>query len=84
VKAFEWPSKYAGKPFWDTTAIGRKESEMSIKQIDKIAARQFPMVGVAMPDEIKMPVDDLTELSVTQKRQKSYDRIDGASAHDRS
>jgi membrane dipeptidase len=58
VKAFEWRSKHAGKPFWDTTAIGRKESEMSIEQIDKIAARKFPMVGVAMPDEIKMSVDD--------------------------
>lgn len=58
VKAFEWRSKHAGKPFWDTSAIGRKEAELSIEQIDKIAARQFPMVGVAMPEEIKMSVDD--------------------------
>lgn len=58
VKAFEWRSKHAGKPFWDTSAIGRKESELTIEQIDKIAARQFPMVGVAMPEEIKMSADD--------------------------
>jgi membrane dipeptidase len=54
VKVFEWVTKRAGKPFWDTTDIGRKEAAMSLEELDKLAAPQFPMVGTAAPDEIKL------------------------------
>ena len=47
VKVFNWRTKHAGKPFWDTTDIGRKEAGMTIEEIDRLAAPQFPMVGVA-------------------------------------
>ena len=53
VKVFDWRTKHAGKPFWDTTDIGRKEAAMSIEQLDALAAPQFPMVGVDAPDDIK-------------------------------
>jgi len=53
VKVFNWRTEHAGKPFWDTTEIGRKEAAMTIEEIDKLAAPQFPMVGVNAPDEIK-------------------------------
>ena len=56
-KMFDWRTAHAGKPFWDRTAIGKKEAEMSIEQIDKIAARAFPMVGVGAPEELKFDVD---------------------------
>ena len=53
VKVFKWRTEHAGKPFWDTTDIGRKEDGMTIEEIDKLAAPQFPMVGIAAPEDLK-------------------------------
>jgi membrane dipeptidase len=58
VKVFNWRTEHAGKPFWDTTDIGQKESTMTIEQLDAIAAPQFPMVGVDAPDEIRFTPED--------------------------
>jgi membrane dipeptidase len=49
-----WRTEHAGKPFWDMTDIGRKEAGMTIEDLDKLAAPQFPMVGVNAPDDIKL------------------------------
>lgn len=57
VKMFNWRTEHAGKPFWDSSAIGQKEAQMSIEDIDRIAGRGYPMVGVAAPDSVKMTVD---------------------------
>ena len=54
VKVFNWRTEHAGKPFWDTSDIGRKEAAMSIEELDALAAPQFPMVGVAAPEAIKL------------------------------
>lgn len=54
VKVFNWRTEHAGKPFWDTTDIGRKEAGMTIEELDKLAAPSFPMVGVNAPDELKL------------------------------
>jgi membrane dipeptidase len=53
VKVFKWVTERAGKPFWDTTEIGRKEAGMTIEEIDKLAAPQFPMVGQPAPEDLK-------------------------------
>lgn len=53
-KVFEWRTARAGKPFWDTSAIGRKQAGMSIGEIDALAAPHFPMIGVPAPDEIRL------------------------------
>ena len=53
VKVFNWRTEHAGKPFWDTTDIGRKEAGMGIEELDRIVAPQFPMVGINAPEEIK-------------------------------
>lgn len=58
VKVFDWRTKHAGKPFWDTTDIGRKEAQMTIEELDRLAAPTFPMVGVAAPEDIKMTSDE--------------------------
>ena len=58
VKVFDWRAKHEGKPFWDTTGIARKGASMSIEEIDRIVAPQFPMVGVPAPEELKMTPDD--------------------------
>jgi membrane dipeptidase len=54
VKVFNWRTEHAGKPFWDTTDIGRKEAGMTIEELDQLAAPTFPMVGVNAPDELKL------------------------------
>jgi membrane dipeptidase len=53
VKVFNWRTAHAGKPFWDTTDIGRKEAAMSIEELDKLAAPMFPMVGINAPEDLK-------------------------------
>jgi len=53
-RVFEWNTAHAGKPFWDTTDIGRKEASMTIEQLDRLVAPQFPMVGGTAPDDIKV------------------------------
>ncbi|MGH9160097.1 MAG: dipeptidase [Vicinamibacteraceae bacterium] len=58
VKVFDWRTKHAGKPFWDTTEIGRKEASMTIEQLDLLVAPQFPMVGIDAPDDIKLTPDE--------------------------
>jgi membrane dipeptidase len=58
VKMYNWRTERTGKPFWDTTAIGRKEAAMSIEEIDRIAGRGYPQAGVPAPDSVKMSVDD--------------------------
>jgi membrane dipeptidase len=52
-RVFKWRTEHAGKPFWDTTKIGRKEAGMGIEELDRIVAPQFPMVGVKAPEEMK-------------------------------
>jgi membrane dipeptidase len=54
VKVFKWRTEHAGKPFWDTTDIGRKEAAMTIEELDALAAPQFPMIGVNAPEDIKL------------------------------
>src|SRR5438876_9419110 len=58
VKVFDWRTRHAGKPFWDTTDIGRKEALMTIEELDRLAAPAFPMVGIAAHEEIKITADE--------------------------
>jgi membrane dipeptidase len=52
VKAFQWRTEHAGKPFWDTTEIANRKEQMTIEEIDRKVAPQFPMVGLNMPDNV--------------------------------
>jgi membrane dipeptidase len=54
VKLFNWATQHAGKPFWDTTDIGRKEAGMTLEQLDALVAPRFPMVGLDAPDDLKL------------------------------
>ena len=58
VKAFDWRTKHAGKPFWDTSEIAGRKGQMTIEEIDRKVAPQFPMVGLKMPDEVLFSPDD--------------------------
>ena len=54
-RVFDWRTQHAGKPFWDTARVN--SSDLSIEQIDKMVAPQFPMLGSQAPDELKFTVD---------------------------
>lgn len=58
VKAFEWRTKHAGKPFWDTTEIANRKEPQTIEEIDRKVAKQFPMVGLNMPDDVLFSPED--------------------------
>jgi membrane dipeptidase len=58
VKAFEWRTRHAGKPFWDTSEIARNKQVMTIEEIDRKVAPQFPMVGLNMPDDVLFAPED--------------------------
>lgn len=55
-KVFDWHTQHAGKPFWDTTAIGKEP--LTIEEVDRKVAPQFPMVGIDCPEELKFTADD--------------------------
>jgi membrane dipeptidase len=55
-KVFDWRTQHAGKPFWDTARVN--SANLSIEDIDKIVAPQFPMLGSNAPDSLKFTVDD--------------------------
>lgn len=57
VRVFDYRKKATGKTFWDRSAIGKKEEGLSIEQIDRIVAPQFPMMGSDAPDDIKLTPD---------------------------
>jgi membrane dipeptidase len=57
-KAFDWRTKHAGKPFWDTSEIAGRKGQLTIEEIDRKVAPQFPMVGLNMPDDVLFSPDD--------------------------
>jgi membrane dipeptidase len=59
VKMFEYRKKMSsGKAFWDKSAVGAREGRLSIEEIDKLVAPQFPMVGIDAPAELLMTPED--------------------------
>ena len=57
-KAFDWATAHAGKAFWDTSAILARGTQVPIAEIDKLVGPQFPMLPAAIPQEIRLTVDD--------------------------
>jgi membrane dipeptidase len=55
---FDDQTQRAGKPFWDTKAIGSREANLSIHEIDKLLASQYRGEGRGGPDELIFTVDD--------------------------
>jgi membrane dipeptidase len=55
---FEYRTKQAGRAFWDTHDIGKKEAELSIFDIDRIVGPSYPMVGIDAPEQMKLTVDE--------------------------
>jgi membrane dipeptidase len=57
-RQFEWLTKNAGKPFWDTSDVAGDRSRLSMAEIDKRLAPQFPMIEARAPEELLMSVDE--------------------------
>lgn len=57
-KAFEWGVAHAGKAFWDTSAILQRGTQVPIGELDKIVGPQFPMAPAAIPQDIRLTVDE--------------------------
>ncbi len=58
-KAFDYRTQHTGgKAFWDTSAITERGARLGIYEIDKLVAPQFPMLPFALPDDVRMTVDD--------------------------
>jgi membrane dipeptidase len=57
-RAFEWVSQHAGKPFWDTAGIAARGTKLSIGEIDQLLAPQIPLKPAALPDDIRMSMDE--------------------------
>ena len=57
-KVFDWRTAHAGKPFWDNGDVTKREAAMSIVDIDRMIAPQYPMPGVDAPMDIRFSVDD--------------------------
>lgn len=55
---FDWLTRQAGKTFWDTSEVGEEKAPLSIYEIDRRVAPQFPMVGPVAPDDVLMSVDE--------------------------
>ena len=55
---FEYQTKRAGRPFWDTRTIGSREAGLSISEIDKMMASRARGEGAGGPDELIFTVDD--------------------------
>src|SRR5436190_17620198 len=60
-KVFEWRTRNSGKPFWDTARVST--SNVSIEDVDRMVAPQFPMLGSNAPDELRFTVDDWLQVT---------------------
>ena len=57
-KLFEHQTQRAGKPFWDTRAIGEREAATPIRNIDEMLRAAYRGVGAGGPDHLIMNVDE--------------------------
>ena len=62
VKAFDWRTQHAGKPFWDTSDIAKRKGPETIEEVDRTVAPTFPMVGVATPEDILLTPEQWIEV----------------------
>lgn len=50
-KMFDWRTKNAGKPFWDTSEV-KKDTPLTIDLVDRRVAPTFPMMGTNAPEDL--------------------------------
>lgn len=55
---YAYRTEHEHKTFWDTSSIPHLVAGKTIYQVDELVAPQFPMVGFAVPDSLRMTADD--------------------------
>ena len=55
---YAYQTAHANKPFWDTSSIPKEVQGLSIYEVDKLVSPEFPRVGMAVPDSVRITVDD--------------------------
>jgi membrane dipeptidase len=54
---YAYQTKHAEKAFFDTSSIPKQVEGLSIEQVDKLVAPQFPRTGPVVPDSVRMTFD---------------------------
>jgi len=57
-KEFAYRTEHSGGAFWKESPRREREAHMSLEEIDKLIAPQFPMDAFKVPDELRFTVDD--------------------------
>jgi membrane dipeptidase len=55
---YAYQTAHANKPFWDTSSIPKEVEGLSIYEVDKLVSPEFPRVGMAVPDSVRITVDN--------------------------
>ncbi len=57
-KEYAYQTEHAKHSFWDTSAVHKEVAGMTIYEIDRVVGPQFPRVGMAVPDSVRMTADE--------------------------
>ena len=60
-KAFDWVSAHSGKPFWDTGSAAERRN-MDLASLDHLLAPAYPMRPAAIPQDIRLTVDQWVDV----------------------
>lgn len=57
-RLFDYRTRNAGRPFWDTEAIRKQRPPASIEKVDEHVRRNYSAEGIQAPEELKFTVED--------------------------
>jgi membrane dipeptidase len=55
---YAYQTEHAKRAFWDTSAVRTEVQGMTIYEVDKLIAPEFPRVGLDVPDSVRMTPDE--------------------------
>jgi membrane dipeptidase len=55
---YAYQTEHAKHAFWDTSTIRKEVDGKTIYEVDKLVGPQFPRVGMAVPDSVRMTADE--------------------------
>ena len=55
---YAYQTEHAKRSFWDTSAVRTEVQGLTIYEVDKLVAPEFPRVGLDVPDSVRMTPDE--------------------------
>jgi membrane dipeptidase len=55
---YAYQTEHAKHSFWDTSAVRQEVQGLTIYEVDKLLAPEFPRVGLDVPDSVRMTPDE--------------------------